>query len=151
MLYHCDDVRIAAAAATDCLTCPTPGEGTCRDCSIAEHFEATPAALRFRGAHNVSFRNCTFRHLGSNALSFAHGSHANTVSHSHFYDLSASAVAIGNRTTPLRPEYRDWDADNRLSDCHIHHVATEYRGAPAVLVGFSRATSVLHNDIHHIP
>ena len=33
----------------------------------------------------------------------------------------------------------------------IHHVALEYRGAPGVLVLYSRGTRVVHNEIYALP
>ena len=123
----------------------------CLDCSLSKHFEATPAALRFFQSSNVTFTGCTFRHLGSNALSFSLGSQGNLVDRSEFYDISASAIAIGNRTNPVRPNYVDWDWENTVIDCSIHHIAREYRGAPGILVGYTRATSLLHNEISHVP
>jgi hypothetical protein len=38
--------------------------------------------------------------MGANALSFSGGSQSNTVRHSTFTDISASAVAIGTRGNP---------------------------------------------------
>jgi hypothetical protein len=134
-----------------CLTCPNEAIDHCLDCSLSKHFEATPAALRFFQSSNVTFTGCTFRHLGSNALSFSLGSQGNLVDRSEFYDISASAIAIGNRTNPVRPNYVDWDWENTVIDCSIHHIAREYRGAPGILVGYTRATSLLHNEISHVP
>ena len=134
-----------------CLTCPNEEIDHCLNCALSKHHEATPAALRFFGSSNVTFTDCTFRHLGSNALSFTLGSQGNLVDRSEFYDLSASAIAIGNRTNPIRPNSVDWDLDNNVIDSSIHHVAREYRGAPGILVGYTHATSLLHNEISHIP
>jgi hypothetical protein len=134
-----------------CLTCPNEEVDHCLDCSLAKHHEATPAALRFFRSSNVTFTGCTFRHLGSNALSFSLGSRGNLVDRSEFFDLSASAIAIGNRTNPIRPNPADWDLENTVVDSHIHHIAREYRGAPGILVGYTRSTSLLHNEIHDVP
>jgi hypothetical protein len=134
-----------------CLTCPNEEIDHCLDCSLSKHFEATPAALRFSSSSNVTFTQCTFRHLGSNALSFSLGSQGNLVDRSEFYDLSASAIAIGNRTNPIRPNSADWDLENTVIDSSIHHIAREYRGAPGILVGYTRATSLLHNEISFVP
>ena len=134
-----------------CLTCPNETVDHCRDCSLAVHHDPTPAAVQFQRSSNITFTGCTFRHIGSNGVSFSHGSQNNTVSRCLFWDLSASAVAVGNRTVPLRPNHSDWDYGNEVSDCTIRRVAQEYRGAPAILIGLTHSTRVLHNEIALVP
>jgi hypothetical protein len=90
------------------------------------------------------------RHLGSNGLSFSLGSHGNTVSHSLFRDISASAVAIGTRDNPTNKTASTQDLDNTVADCTVSHAAVEFRGHPALLVGFSRRTTLEHNELSHI-
>lgn len=97
-----------------CLTCPNETVDHCQDCSLAVHHDPTPAAVRFQRASNITFSGCTFRHIGSNAVSFSHGSQNNTVSRCEFYDLSASAISVGNRTVFLRPNRIDWDYSNEV-------------------------------------
>ena len=79
-----------------CLTCP---RGTESGGGTAACHRETPAALQFHQVSKVSFTGCRFAHLGSNGISFSKGSHGNSVSRCHFSDISASAVAIGARTT----------------------------------------------------
>ena len=79
-----------------CLTCP---RGTESGGGTAACHRETPAALQFHQVTNVSFTGCHFAHLGSNGISFSKGSHGNSVSRCHFSDISASAVAIGERTS----------------------------------------------------
>ena len=112
----------------------------------------TPAALQFQQSNHVSFVGCTFQHLGSNGVGFTRGSHNNSVSRCTFVDISASAVAIGTRDNPTNkttPEKQDlW---NTVSDCTISKIAQEYRGHPGLLVGFTRGTTLTHNEIAHVP
>jgi hypothetical protein len=90
-------------------------------------------------------------HLGSNAVAFSHGSHGNTVSYSQFRDISASAVAIGTRDNPTnKTDPSVQDLDNTVSDCTVSHAAIEFRGHPALLVGFSRGTTLEHNELSHL-
>jgi hypothetical protein len=114
--------------------------------------------VAFYGSHGVVIEGCTFRHLGANAVSFSQdprtgrGSQNNTVGYSAFIDISASAVAIGTRGNPTnRSALAQQDKDNTVHDCSISHVAREYRGHPALLVGFSRHTTLAHNEISMVP
>lgn len=43
------------------------------------------------------------------------------------------------------------DSSGQVSDCSIRRVAQEYRGAPAILIGLTHSTRVLHNEISFIP
>jgi hypothetical protein len=113
----------------------------------------TPAALQFTAAKNITISKCSFAHIGSNAVAFSHGSHENTVRHCHFHDISASAVAIGTRDNPTNktkdPSLQE--LNNAVSDCTVTHAAVEYRGHPALLVGFSRGTTLEHNELSMLP
>ena len=86
-----------------CMVCQN-GDPTCRGHTNAPIGPAgvreTPAALQFTTAFGVSFTNCSFLRMGSNALAFSNGSHYNSVRHCSFDDISASAVAIGTRDDP---------------------------------------------------
>jgi hypothetical protein len=105
------------------------------------------AALTLDRTTNVSFRNCTFTHMGAAAIHFRAGSKGNVVSHSSFYDISASAVMIG--------EVADWaetnrslqTLDNTVSDNVIYDLPMEFHGAVSVTAFISAGTRILHNDI----
>jgi hypothetical protein len=84
-------------------------------------------------------------------VGFSHGSHGNTVSHCQFRDISASAVAIGTRDDPTnKTDPSMQDLDNTVSDCTVSHAAVEFRGHPALLVGFSRRTTLEHNELSYL-
>ena len=130
-----------------------------------------PAALTFVGARNISIDGCTFRHHGANGIAFRGGSHNNIVRRSIFTQLSASAVEIGTRGGANGKNGMSTDFDNNdvyfhskpflgataqdlsneVSDCTISNVALEYRGAPAILILYSRGTRILHNEIFSVP
>lgn len=150
-----------------CLACPVGKESGCAQdpgdgrgvspATAALIFEETPAAVAFHAAREITIDGCRFQHLGSNGLSFSSdlsglGSQNNTVRHSTFADISASAVAIGTRGNPTnRSSPAQQDTSNTVADCTITHVAREYRGHPALLVGFSRRTTLIHNAISMVP
>jgi hypothetical protein len=99
------------------------------------------------GAHGVIFDNCTFRHLGGTALHFQAGAQHSSVQGTKFYDVSASAVMIGNVT--------DWDERDvskqtlnvSVSDSVVSDLPREYHGAVAVSVFIAAQASIVHNEI----
>ena len=72
------------------------------------------------GAKNVNVTNCTFRHLGLTGVLADFGSQGIRVTHSHFADLSGSAVALGNVSKAIMtPEEQDGQftvENNRIRD-----------------------------------
>ena len=138
-----------------CMVC-ADGDPTCRGHSNAPIGPAgireTPAALQFTGATNVTFTNCSFSRLGSNAVGFSHGSHRNSVRRCSFDDISASAVAIGTRSDPTeKTTPSQQEINNTVADCVISRTAAEYRGHPGLSIGFSHGTRIEHNEIFNIP
>ena len=105
------------------------------------------------GVRNAHFKGCTFtrQDQGSCGVSFEGGSQNNSISHSEFSDISASAVTIGRTNSYNISEPAGQDADNAVTDCLITNVANEYHGAPGVAVFYARGTSLVHNEISQLP
>eukprot|EP01052_Picozoa_sp_SAG31_P039389 SAG31_NODE_5455_length_2527_cov_1.923394_1_plen_696_part_00 len=161
-------VGFVETQAGDCLTCKGAIPSTYSFPTRCVNHSGTPAALTFVAVQNVTLFNSTFRHIGSNAVAFRGGSHGNKISHCEFTQLSASAVEIGTRggSSDMSTDFSNndvyfhsksflpgsaQDLDNEVADCVIFLVALEYRGAPALLVLYSRGTRILHNEIHSVP
>ena len=161
-------VGFVETQAGDCLTCKGVIPSSYSFPTRCVNHSGTPAALTFVAVQNVTLANSTFRHIGSNAVAFRGGSHGNKISRCEFTQLSASAVEIGTRggSSGMSTDFSNndvyfhskpflgasaQDVDNEVADCTIHHVALEYRGAPALLVLYSRGTRILHNEIHSVP
>ena len=43
------------------------------------------------------------------------------------------------------------EINNTVADCTVSHAAVEFRGHPALLVGFSRGTTLEHNELSQLP
>eukprot|EP01051_Picozoa_sp_SAG22_P006578 SAG22_NODE_435_length_10524_cov_8.503789_6_plen_823_part_00 len=143
-------VEVQSGFCTVCRSCSCGG-APCVAANCTCVGAETPAALRFSRARGVVFSSCTFRHLGSNGISFNNGSTNNSVLHSRFEDISASAVAIGARSDPTTMPVAQRDINNTVADCTIAHVSAEYRGHPGLLVGFSHGTLIEHNELAFLP
>jgi hypothetical protein len=140
-------VEVQAGYTMDCAKNEPCSSYTACECTGGE----TPAALRFVAATGVTIKSCSFQHMGSVGVSFSGGSIGNMVSRCHFTDLSASAVVIGTRENPIGVSLAQQDHNNSVEDCTIVDVANEYRGHPAVIVGFSIGTTLAHNEIAFVP
>jgi hypothetical protein len=164
-------VEVQAGFCTVCTHCSC-GNEPCQQSNCSCAGAETPAAVRFFGTTKVKLDSCTWRHIGSNGVSFSGGSHCNTVSRSLFEDISASAIAIGTRSGSVATmTASQQDINNTVSDCTITNVANvsaatvlrpsqksnrhcclqEYRGHPGILIGFSHGTKIEHNEIAHVP
>ena len=110
-------------------------------------------SLHFEAPRNISFIGCTFRHIGSpSAISLMGGAHGSTISSSHFYDLSGSAVQIGrnDRWAPDTPVALR-ESDNRVTDCLIEWAATEFHGAVGVQVSHAQRTVLDRLELRFLP
>ena len=52
--------------------------------------------INLENTNNVSFLNCTFKHMGGAALNISRGAHHTTVEGCVFTDLSDAAIMIGH-------------------------------------------------------
>ena len=92
------------------------------------------------------------RHLGSaSALSFMGGAHANSVTASHFYDLSGSAVQIGrnDRWAPDTP-LAQRELDNTVLDSLIEWAANEFHGAAGLQVSHAQRTTLSQLELRNL-
>eukprot|EP01043_Picozoa_sp_COSAG02_P009036 COSAG02_NODE_300_length_25279_cov_159.676529_17_plen_636_part_00 len=99
------------------------------------------------GAHEVLFDSCTFRHLGGTALHFQAGAQHSTVERTEFYDISASAVIIGNVTDWNEKDVSKQTLNITVRDSVVSSLPQEYHGAVAVSVFIAAQASILHNEI----
>lgn len=106
------------------------------------HVPATPTQLpanvTFDDVNRIALEGNHFTRLGAGGLAID-DSTAVEVRGNVFDEISGSGIAVQN------------SARVAIEDNLVHHVATEYRGSPAVLVFLSEETTVAHNEIHDVP
>jgi hypothetical protein len=97
-----------------------------------------PANVTFDSVSRLVLEGNHFTRLGAGGLAIE-GSTAVDVRQNVFDEISGSAIAIqgAGRVT--------------VEDNLVHHIGTEYRGSPAVLVVQSEDVTVAHNEIHDVP
>jgi hypothetical protein len=103
------------------------------------------AAVVLSQAENIEFEDNVVARLGSAGIRFGRGSTNNRVARNHFYDVSSSAVLLGN-------EQQGLDLfGNAIENNYIHNTGAEYHGAAGVWIGNARQTLLRHNEIHDVP
>ncbi|MDW8078875.1 MAG: right-handed parallel beta-helix repeat-containing protein [Thermoguttaceae bacterium] len=121
--------------------------------SVHNEHRKSPGAVRLRYAEGIRFHRCTFTQCGSAALDIEQGSRGNQIVGCHFYDLSGSAIQIGD---VLRDDHHPDDerkivSDNSVENCLIHDCALDYMGGVGIFVGYTTRTRIVHNEICRLP
>ncbi len=109
-----------------------------------------PGNLAFQGATNVVFEDNVFAHLGASGLALDSGSVSCQVVGNQFFDISATAVRIGDVSTP-NPSSAAQDRLNSVVNNHVHDVPIEYRSAVGVMAGYVSGLTVRNNEIANLP
>jgi hypothetical protein len=112
-----------------------------------------PSNIVCHAAHSIRFDRCTFTRLGAGAIDLECGSQDNTISGCHFYDLSSSAVQVGD---VLRDDHHPDDMrkvvkNNSVVNCYIHDCGVDYADAVGVFVGYTEGTVIAHCEITSLP
>ena len=113
----------------------------------------SPANVVCHAAKSIRFERCTFNQLGGAGLDIECGSQGNVVSGCHFYDISGSAVQIGN---VLKDDHHPDDPrkivkNNSVVNCYIHDCCLDYMGGVGVFGGYTEGTAIAHNEICRMP
>src|SRR5579884_1329586 len=140
-------------------TSTKPPEGTCHysdpqtgTCPFAA-WTKEPAAVTFHGAHDVVVTGDTFTHLGAAGLNFDLGSQDNLIQGNEVTDTSGNGIQLGgtNDPQPLNGDPNEINDGNRIADNWVHDIAAEFHGGVGIWVGYTRHTSVDHNEIDRTP
>ena len=113
----------------------------------------SPANVVCHAARSIRFERCTFTRLGGAGLDIEAGSQQNAVVGCQFYDVSGTAVQIGD---VLKDDHHPDDPrkivkDNCVENCYLHDCCVEYRGGHAIFAGYTDGTRIAHNEICRIP
>jgi len=104
-----------------------------------------PAAVEAIAARNCAIEQCEFAHLGGYAIAFGAGCKENLITQSHFYDLGAGGVKIGEPGIP-QGENRA-SGGNEVSNNFIHDGGIIFYGAVGIWIGQSSDNVIAHNEI----
>jgi hypothetical protein len=120
---------------------------------VHNELRKSPGAILLRYAEGIRFENCTFTRLGSAGVDIECGSRRNCLVGCHFYDISGSAIQIGDvqRDDHHPDDQRKIVSENTVQNCVIHDCALEYMGGVGIFVGYTTRTQLLHNEICRLP
>lgn len=131
---------------------------------------ATGGNIVLKATQNIIFNSCEFARMGNTAVFMHQGNKDNLIVGSHFYDLSAQAIKIGDvRYSDPKNFYLytdaegtdnvtmdDWDwcwlqSNNDVVNNVIRDVGQEYYSASAISAGVIEESDFSHNEIFNLP
>jgi hypothetical protein len=143
-------------------------KGTCPFAS----WTRPPAAVDLTGTQRVSILDNTFEHLGSAGLGLMHGIQGDRVDGNEVTDVSGIGILFGAIDDPQPTAYAmiqlagtgsldlsdvqarsgaEIAADNTISNNYVHSTGVEYTGAPGIVAGYARRTTITHNELADLP
>jgi hypothetical protein len=111
----------------------------------------TPAAVDLVGTKRVSVLNNTFQHLGSAGLGLFHGIDGDLVDGNEITDVSGIGIEFGAVDDPQPTSGAAIATGNTISNNYVHRTGVEYTGAPGIFAGYSRGTTITHNELADLP
>ncbi|MEK5029981.1 Ig-like domain-containing protein [Paenibacillus sp. FSL R7-0302] len=118
--------------------------------------ELTDAAVMLELANTVNFRNNQFTKLGITALRMQNGVQNSLVEGNRFYDISGSALNVGQPNSTDRNIYHPADPrllmkNNDVLNNVIHDIGIDYKSASAVSAGYPVDMDISHNEMYNLP
>jgi len=143
---------------------PIPEMGYCGvqacnfDARPENGWKEIPATIKLEWAENCTFHNCSFENLGTSALWFSRGSKFCSVSNSHFTDISANGIMIGEGRDRFIDGKVWWKKapeqvalGNTVENCEIEKCGEQFYGAIGIWCGFTAKTTIKNNEIFDLP
>jgi lysophospholipase L1-like esterase len=109
------------------------------------------AAVDLVGTKNVKFLRNTFQHLGGAGLGFQHGATDNLVQGNTITDVSGIGILLGAVDDPQPAAENLIATGNTIDNNYLHRTGVEFTGAPSIVNGYSRKTTITHNEIGDVP
>ncbi|WP_455585381.1 right-handed parallel beta-helix repeat-containing protein [Bacteroides sp.] len=120
--------------------------------------ERPEAALRIRGAGQINFSGCTFKHLGATGLDYEWAVNNCRVEGCLFTDIGGTALALGafpsggfETHVPYIPVHKEeYCSDIRIANNLITEVTNEDWGGVGIGAGYVRHVTIEHNEVSHV-
>ncbi|TLS53435.1 hypothetical protein FE782_03970 [Paenibacillus antri] len=118
--------------------------------------ELPDAAIRMELANTVHFRGNDFAKLGISAIRMENGVQNTLIEGNRFYDISGSAVNVGQPFSTIRDVFNPDDhrlamKNNDIVNNLIHDIGVDYKSAAAISAGYPLDMDIRHNEIYNIP
>ena len=111
-------------------------------------------AVVVKHANSVWFTGCTFTRLGITGLILRDGVQNSFITGNRFYDISGTAMNIGDFNTGEGAANAKGSAmmkNNDVISNYIHDIGVDYGAAAAVGVGYVADLDLRHNEIFNVP
>jgi hypothetical protein len=122
---------------------------------LAHHNELrkSPANIVCHKSNGLRFERCTFTRLGGAGIDLEFGAQNNEIVGCHFFDISGSAIQIGDVLTDDHhpDDDRKVVRNNVVANNYIHDCGVEYMSAVGVFAGYTDGTVIAHNEICRMP
>lgn len=120
--------------------------------------ERPEAALRIRGAEQINFLRCTFKHLGATGLDYEWAVSHCRVEGCLFTDIGGTALAVGafpsggyETHVPYVPAHKEeYCSDIRIANNLITEVTNEDWGCVGIGAGYVRRLTIEHNEVSFV-
>jgi hypothetical protein len=110
-----------------------------------------PAAVQVHRGARISFIGDVVQHTGTSGIDLADQTQDSSVVDSSITDTSGIGVAIGEVDDYYQTEHALMTSGDTVSGNTIQHPGQEYQDAVGIFVGYSRNTTLAHNDVGYTP
>ncbi len=110
-----------------------------------------PGQVTLDYTENITFDNCEFACLGSNALNIEGSSENIRVTNSYFHDISGTGVVVGSFQDDNNAGSTDRVHNVEVGNNIFRRCAQEFLGCTAVSLYYAGNVNIHHNDIKDMP
>ncbi|OAS16438.1 Ig-like domain-containing protein [Paenibacillus oryzisoli] len=118
--------------------------------------ELPDAAIEVELANTVNFIGNDFAKLGITGLIMQNGVQNSLIEGNRFYDISGSAISVGQPISNDRQYYNPADhrmvmKNNDILNNLIYDIGIDFKSASAISAGYPLDMDISHNEIYNIP
>ncbi|MBY8879656.1 hypothetical protein [Actinacidiphila acidipaludis] len=110
-----------------------------------------PAALQVHRGQRITFDGDTVAHTGTSGIDLADQTQDSAVTGSTISDTAGTGVAIGEVDDYYQTDPALMTSGNTVSRSVVRFPGQEYADAVGIWVGYSRGTTLSHNDVGYTP
>jgi hypothetical protein len=130
-----------------CTRFSTTSPGTCPYGA----WDMTPGNVVFSFTSGLTLDRNVFTHLGGAGLQLGQDASSSTISGNTFTDISGNGMEIGNGTDADPTDLTLLPTNNEIKDNWVHAIGVEYTGAVGIFQGYTRTSTIEHNQINDVP
>ena len=117
----------------------------------AEDSHPMPANVSVEAARDIVIEGCVFTHLGSAGLDLIYTQNV-LVRRNVFSEISGTGLQVlGKVSEPSLDSPEKLSIGNTITDNFFSRAPLEYLGGHAIFVGYTKNTTVSHNEVYDVP